>query len=660
VADLLRDRLQSSLGGAYTLERELGGGGMSRVFVAREEALGRDVVVKVLSPELAEGLSAERFAREIRLAARLQHPNVVPVLTTGVAADGLPYYTMPYVRGESLRARLLRGRVPRDEALTILRDVLRALGAAHREGVVHRDVKPENVLLHDGAAVVTDFGIAKALAESRTLAQEGERHDDGSGTITRLGTTLGTPAYMAPEQATGDRVDARADLYAWGVVAHELLAGQHPFAGKENAQQWIAAHLTEPPPALPADVRAPLAALVRQCLEKEPARRPADAATALAALDRTAPDRAAPDHAGVTGPAVPAPLPAGEADAPAHPRRRWRRLLAAVPAGLLAVALGGWYGLLSASDRAMLTVLATRDPLELRVNRVVVAPFRNETGDPSLAALGPLVADVLTSGLASLPGVEVVDARTAAASADVVRRIPRLLRRRDATLALADEVGAGVLLDGSYYRDGDSVRVRARVLDASSGAVRRALPEVAVAPTAPADGLRRLAERTVALMRAASDPGNNMPLREFDIPNSLPATEAVLAGYAAYLRSDTAAFALMDRAVALDTGFVGAYGARAFVLATLGAARRPARADAALEDARARRDRMLPPAQALTDMAGAAREAAVPRLLDAAEHYLAAVPLSPEGRLAVGRYALDARRPRRVLDVLQGMDTDRG
>ena len=156
----LRDRLQSTLGDAYSLERELGGGGMSRVFLAQEAALGRSVVVKVLSGDMMAGISAERFAREVRMAASLHHPNIVPVLTTGVA-DGLPYYTMPYVRGESLRARVRDGEpIPRRHAISILRDLARALQYAHAEGVIHRDIKPEYILLSGDAAVVTDFGIA--------------------------------------------------------------------------------------------------------------------------------------------------------------------------------------------------------------------------------------------------------------------------------------------------------------------------------------------------------------------------------------------------------------------------------------------------------------------------------------------------------------------
>ena len=245
--------LQSALGDAYQIERELGGGGMSRVFLAREQALGRAVVIKVLLPVLAAGLRAERFAREVRVVAAMQHPNVVPLFSAGDAA-GLPYYVMPYVSGESLRARLTReGRLPLADALSILRDVARALAFAHERGVVHRDVKPENVLLAGDAAVVTDFGIAKALVAAGTGA--GERPERASArdlrTLSAVGSTIGTPAYMAPEQATGDpRVDHRADVYAWGVLAYELLAGTHPFADRVTPQELLAAHLSVTPQPL--------------------------------------------------------------------------------------------------------------------------------------------------------------------------------------------------------------------------------------------------------------------------------------------------------------------------------------------------------------------------------------------------------------------------
>ena len=256
---------------------------MSRVFVARDETLGREVVVKVLAPHLAEGLSVERFAREIRLAAALQEPHIVPVHAAGTTGDGLPYYTMPFVAGESLRTRLANGRLSVAETIEILRDVGDRARVRACAGIVHRDIKPENILLSGRTAVVTDFGIAKALEASKTQAP--------GATLTQAGMSIGTPAYMAPEQALGDVVDARADLYAWGVMAYEALAGRHPFSGKTTPQALIAAHVVEVPASLAAqrpDLPANVETIVMRCLEKDPERRPASAGEVLAALTASA------------------------------------------------------------------------------------------------------------------------------------------------------------------------------------------------------------------------------------------------------------------------------------------------------------------------------------------------------------------------------------
>jgi len=315
----LRDQLQATLGNAYSLEQELGGGGMSRVFVAVETALGRKVVVKVLAPELAVDVNTERFRREIQLAAQLQQANIVPVHTAG-ELGGLPYYTMPLVDGYSLRSRLAQG-VPLSitEIVSVLRDVAKALAYAHERGVVHRDIKPDNVLLSGGTAVVTDFGVAKALSAAK---RDGTR----GATLTEVGTSLGTPAYMAPEQAAADpSADHRADIYAFGILAYELLAGQPPFHGR-SPHKLLAAQMGETPEpisSLRPDTPPLLAELVTKCLEKEPDKRPQSATDLVKVLETVT--------SGGGLPAMPAILLGG--------RRRLGRALLWYALSFIAVAL---------------------------------------------------------------------------------------------------------------------------------------------------------------------------------------------------------------------------------------------------------------------------------------------------------------------------------
>ena len=294
----LQNQLQEVLGSAYRIDRELGGAGMSRVFVATEVELERQVVVKVLPPDLAAGINIDRFRREIQLAARLQHPHIVPLLAAG-AKGSLLYYTMPYISGESLRTRLTkRGEFPVQEATKILREVADALSYAHEQGVVHRDIKPENVLISGNHALVLDFGVSKALSSATS-----ETSTEGP-TLTSLGIALGTPAYMAPEQAAADpHVDARADIYALGIVGYELLSGRTPFSGL-NQQQTLAAHITtEPAPVAQHRAHVPpgLATVVMRCIEKRPSVRFQSAVDLYAALEpysltsgSTAPTHAVP------------------------------------------------------------------------------------------------------------------------------------------------------------------------------------------------------------------------------------------------------------------------------------------------------------------------------------------------------------------------------
>jgi hypothetical protein len=275
--DSFETELQSALGDGYVLERELTGSGMSRVFVATEKSLNRQVVVKVLPPELAAGVNRERFRREIQLAAQLQHPHIVPLHAAGSAGD-LLYFTMPYIEGESLRHALHEGvRFSPREVVRILHDVSDALAYAHSRGVIHRDIKPGNVLRSGSHAVVTDFGVAKAI--SAALPSVG---------MTTSGMAIGTPAYMAPEQLAGDpAADHRVDIYAVGLLGYELLAGEAPFKAS-SPQETMAAQLTRAPEPISKrrpDAPPALAALLTRCLAKNPADRPQTATEIVSLLD---------------------------------------------------------------------------------------------------------------------------------------------------------------------------------------------------------------------------------------------------------------------------------------------------------------------------------------------------------------------------------------
>jgi serine/threonine-protein kinase len=271
------DHLQAALGANYKLDRELTGGGMSRVFVAVDSVLGRRVVVKVLPPELAAGVNRDRFRREIQVAAQLQHPHIVPLLSAGEQGD-LLWYTMPFIDGESLRAALERKKkFSAREIMRILHDVVDALSFAHERGVIHRDIKPANILTQGAHALVTDFGVAKAI--SAALPSTG---------LTSAGIAIGTPAYMAPEQLAGDTAaDHRIDIYAVGLLAYELVTGQSPFTGP-SPRETLAAQLTRDPQPLhevSPEIPRTLSALIMRCLAKDPAARPQRAEEILHELD---------------------------------------------------------------------------------------------------------------------------------------------------------------------------------------------------------------------------------------------------------------------------------------------------------------------------------------------------------------------------------------
>ncbi len=379
----LREQLQRTLGDSYTLERELGGGGMSRVFVAEETALGRKVVVKVLLPELAATVNIERFRREIQLAAKLQHPHIVPLLAAGVS-EGLPYYTMPFIEGESLRARLAReGALPIPDTARILREVLSALAYAHRHGVVHRDMKPDNVLLSGSHAVVTDFGVAKALSVAA---------NPGSS-LTSFGVALGTPAYMSPEQGAADPgTDHRADIYAVGAMAYEMLTGQQVFSTR-SPQAMLAAHVMETPE--PLERRRPsvppeLASVVMRSLEKHAADRPQSAGEMLAEIEAAVP------QSGPTTPHTATRLRPG--------RKTSDRRGALVTMGLAVLLLG------MASSTAYWYTHRTASPLTFAADNtrsLAVLPFEN-LGNAEDAYFADGMTEEISSRLGGISGLRLI------------------------------------------------------------------------------------------------------------------------------------------------------------------------------------------------------------------------------------------------------------
>lgn len=403
--------LQNALGDAYRIERELSPGGMSRIFLATESSLGRAVVVKVLPSELANEVSATRFRREIEIAARLQHPHILPVLTAGVSSS-LLYFIMPYVPGESLRHRMSRERqLPIADAVGVLREIADALAYAHANGVVHRDVKPDNILLESGHAVLADFGIARALLQAST---------DGSLTATGLG--IGTPGYMAPEQASGERnVDARADVYALSVVGYEMIAGLPPFSGP-SAHAVMVAHLTAQPRAL-RELRPDVPAEIAQALERGMAKSP-DQRFQTAAEFRDALTR------------QPEPAPA---------QRNRPRILVAAGLGVAALAI------------AAVVFTQSRAPASMDGELLAVAPF--DVIDPSLSLLGEGLVDVVSRSLDGAGTLRTV-------SPSLVFR--RWSGRADplSARALGRATGAGLAVVGSVVRAGpDSVRLSASVYD---------------------------------------------------------------------------------------------------------------------------------------------------------------------------------------------------
>ena len=428
-------RLASALGGSYTIERELIGGGMALVFVAEDHDLDRKVVIKILPPELAAGVSAERFRREILTVARLQHPHIVPILKAG-ELDGLPYFVMPYVDGESLDVTLHRRHtLGVREALGITKDVARALAFAHERNVVHRDIKPGNILLASGSATVTDFGVAKALSSAR---RSGEK---GAG-LTNTGMSLGTILYMAPEQAAGDPdIDGRADIYALGATAYEMLSGAAPFA-QLNPREMLTARLTLPPEPLSSvrkDVPPGFERLIARCLAINPDDRPQTAAALVEALE---------DPETVSGSFV-----ASGSRTVRRGSRAVRRAVVGALAlvGAIVVSAGIYTRAHTASALTGSRVAASTANLGV----IAVLPFVNLGADSSNAYLATGVTNAVAGKLVKTSGLSVLAPRR-----------PRSVRRWSDTAATAS-VEARLVLEGTVERVGNRLRVTVRLSSTS-------------------------------------------------------------------------------------------------------------------------------------------------------------------------------------------------
>ena len=412
----LAAELQSHLEGLYEIIDELGGG-MSQVFLAKDIRLGREIVLKVLPPQVAAA-SADRFRREIHVAAQLQHPHIVPLLTSDSAGPFL-YYTMPHVAGESLRQRLARnGPLPVRDAVEIWKDILGALAHAHSRRVVHRDIKPANILLADSHAVVTDFGIARAIEAA-----------GGDAQATAPGLVIGTPAYMAPEQVIGDgNVDHRADIYAAGLVMYEMLEGRPPFTG-DSARDVALARLSKIPAAISRpDCPRQLGELVSQCLERDPSSRPQSGETILSTLD-------------------------GMAILSGRRSRGWVKGGAVAATGLVAIALAS--KLFTNTPAAV----ATTDSATRPVTSIAVLPLTNLSGATDGDALANGMTEELISVLASPGNLRVMSSTSVSA----------LAGRAISVRQIAESLQVSHVLEGGVQKAGARLRMQVRLVDARDG-----------------------------------------------------------------------------------------------------------------------------------------------------------------------------------------------
>jgi TolB-like protein/tRNA A-37 threonylcarbamoyl transferase component Bud32 len=419
------EQLKASLSGRYEIERELGQGGMATVYLATDVRHQRQVALKVLRSDLAQSLGADRFLREIRIAANLNHPHILALFDSG-EADGFLFYVMPYIKGSTLRERIDKeGELPIREAVRIVREVADALAFAHSQGVVHRDIKPDNVMLAGNHAVVADFGVAKAVSEAT-----------GRDKLTTAGVALGTPAYMAPEQATADpMVDHRADIYALGAMAYELLSGRTPFTAA-TPQAVLAAHVTEEPDPVRKyrkGISVELDAVVMRCLAKRPADRWQSTSEMLPYLE------AAMTPSGGLTPTHTQPVPAAGAGS----RGSRRRLLAVLGVAVAAaVGIGGWLAL--GGDRAA-------GPAT--IEQIAVLPMMDLSGKDTLFV--STLHDALISAIAR-EGVVGVVSRNG---------VLRVSSGDETTEEIATLLKVQAVMEGTIFRSGTVMRINVQLVE---------------------------------------------------------------------------------------------------------------------------------------------------------------------------------------------------
>ena len=628
------ERVRASLAGRYTIERELGRGGMATVYLARDVRHERRVALKVLRPEIAAALGPERFLREIQIAAQLAHPHILPLHDSG-AAGAFLYYVMPYVEGESLRDRLDREpQLPVEQAVQIAREVADALSDAHGHDVVHRDIKPENILLEAGHAVVSDFGIARAITAT------------AGATLTETGIVIGTPAYMSPEQASGTGpIDGRSDVYSLGCVLYEMLAGEPPYTGA-SAQVVIAKRFTDPVPSvrrLREGVPPAIDAAVSRALAKAAVDRFATAALFAEAL-------AAP-------PPVPAPVPRASANeivhvldglttrrdgtAPSSGPGRRSRIVAGVLVGI--VMLAGAAAIVRMRRPAQAT-----SPIQLGQRRVAVAPFENQTSNRALEPIGHLTSDWITQGLAEAGFAEVVDPQTIQLA---MGNTPLGVR------GLASATGARLIVSGTYYLEGDSLRFLARVTDASLDKLLRVIGPVTAPAATQGQAIAMLRERVLGAVGGLLDVRSGQYAALSGLPPSLAAYQRWSLGVEHFYKNEFAqAGAEFLASARLDSAFVLPllWGAAAYInVDSLG------KADSLLRVADRSRDRLSPSDRYLLDVKRAELHGDFRTGLEAAREMLRASPGSAVAIIVLAWDALRVNRPREGMAVLRQMDPER-